>query len=245
MSPAPLPPKPARAQAAKPAARRVARTDGEATRAKLLEAAGRQFADHGYAEATSKAIAQAAGVDLASINYHFGSRAGLYQAVLVLAHNHLLDVEQLRRLAGGTASASDKLRGLITLLVRNARAGGAAWHLRVLARELFAPSSHFGVLLESAVPPKLMAVKQILAEVTGLSVDDPALARCLLSVGAPCLMLVLAQGRLPGPIQQVLEATDAQIIDHLHRFAIAGLHEIVGTPAAKPAVAPRRAKSRR
>jgi TetR/AcrR family transcriptional regulator, regulator of cefoperazone and chloramphenicol sensitivity len=61
---------------------RSLRADGEATRAKILESAGRLFAAQGYAEATSKEIAADADVDLASINYHFGSRSGLYLTVL-------------------------------------------------------------------------------------------------------------------------------------------------------------------
>ena len=65
---------------------RVLRADGEVTRSRILEAAGELIALHGFAETPSKAIATQAGVDLASINYHFGSRGGLYQAVLIEAH---------------------------------------------------------------------------------------------------------------------------------------------------------------
>ncbi len=59
---------------------RALRTDGEATYNRILETAGKLFATSGFAETSSKAIAAKAEVDLASINYHFGSRSGLYQA---------------------------------------------------------------------------------------------------------------------------------------------------------------------
>lgn len=63
-------------------ASREARKDGEATRLRILEAAGELCATLGFGETSNKAVAAKAEVDLASINYHFGSRNGLYQAVL-------------------------------------------------------------------------------------------------------------------------------------------------------------------
>ena len=55
---------------------RGTRADGELTRTRILETAGQLFAAHGFAATPSKAIAAQAEVDLASINYHFGSRNG-------------------------------------------------------------------------------------------------------------------------------------------------------------------------
>ena len=52
-------------------------------------------------------------MDLASINYHFGSRSGLYQAVLAEAHRRLMDVADLQRLAQSRLAATDKLRAVI------------------------------------------------------------------------------------------------------------------------------------
>ena len=55
------------------------RSDGEATKTRILEAAGELFAATGYAETSNKDIAARAQVDLASINYHFGNRIDLYR----------------------------------------------------------------------------------------------------------------------------------------------------------------------
>jgi len=54
---------------------------GEATKERLLDAGERLFADGGLDGVSVRAIAAAAGVDLAMINYHFGSKEGLYRAV--------------------------------------------------------------------------------------------------------------------------------------------------------------------
>jgi len=76
------------------------RSDGEATKTRILEAAGELFAATGYAETSNKDIAARAQVDLASINYHFGNRSGLYEAVLAAAHGQLLGMGKLRQLVG-------------------------------------------------------------------------------------------------------------------------------------------------
>ena len=66
--------------ASAPAAQRTARSDGEDTRARLLQAAFALFAERGYAQTSVRAIAQAAGSNVAAIAYHFGDKAGLYSA---------------------------------------------------------------------------------------------------------------------------------------------------------------------
>lgn len=40
------------------------------------------FADRGYHTTTVRAISDAAGANLAAVNYHFGSKVGLYRAIL-------------------------------------------------------------------------------------------------------------------------------------------------------------------
>ena len=62
--------------------RRQQRDDGRQTRERLLECAGILAAQKGFSLVTSKEICQMAGTNLAAINYHVGSREGLYEALL-------------------------------------------------------------------------------------------------------------------------------------------------------------------
>lgn len=55
---------------------------GERTRAKLLDVATRLFSQHGFEAVSTRDIAGAAGATLPSIPHHFGSKEGLYRAVL-------------------------------------------------------------------------------------------------------------------------------------------------------------------
>jgi AcrR family transcriptional regulator len=84
---------------ATPAAARTQRTDGNTTRLHILETAGQLFAERGFAESTSKEICTRAGTNMAAVNYHFGGRDGLYEAVLVEAHRQLVSIDELVGLA--------------------------------------------------------------------------------------------------------------------------------------------------
>ena len=53
---------------------------GEETRERLLEAAIKIFGELGFKGASTRALADAAGANLAAIPYHFGSKEGLYRA---------------------------------------------------------------------------------------------------------------------------------------------------------------------
>lgn len=202
------------------------RSDGEATRTRILEAAGELFATAGYAETPNKAIAAHAHVDLASINYHFGNRSGLYQAVLTESYGQVLGLANLKQLVGSKLAPASKLRLLIEQLVALATQEPQAWQLRVLAREILAPTSHLQVLFQNEARPKVALLRRMVGEITQIPADDPALTRCLLNVIAPCLMLLVGGRNFPGPMQEVFQMPSQTIANHLVHFALGGLESI-------------------
>ena len=62
---------------------RAPRTDGEASRERLLWAGLRLFANQGFAKTSTRELAEAASVNVAAISYYFGDKAGLYRAVFL------------------------------------------------------------------------------------------------------------------------------------------------------------------
>lgn len=56
---------------------------GSSTRDRLLDTAERMFADRGFAGVSLRDIATVAKVNIAAAHYHFGSKAGLFEAVFV------------------------------------------------------------------------------------------------------------------------------------------------------------------
>jgi len=205
--------------------RRAGRSDGEATRARILAVAGERFAASGFADTTNKDIAAEAEVDLASINYHFRDRAGLYQAVLIEAHRRIADLQDIEQIAAGDAPAEEKLKELIRFLL-GGRANPAEWPMIVLGREIVAPSPHLQVLQSREVLPKLQAILPILAEITAIPQQNPDLLRCLPCIAAPCVAFMLL-GRSGTPIADQMRATSQdELVEHLFRYAMGGLAAI-------------------
>jgi AcrR family transcriptional regulator len=56
-------------------------TDPRDTKSRILDAATHLFADHGFDATSLRGITTAAGVNLAAVNYHFGSKEALIPAV--------------------------------------------------------------------------------------------------------------------------------------------------------------------
>lgn len=203
------------------------RSDGDQTRVCILETAGSLFAEHGFAETTNKAIAQQANLDLALINYHFGNRNGLYQATLLEAHKRILRIEDLERVVNSTQPTTEKLASLIDALV-SAASAPQNWPLRVLAREVLAPTSHIQVLIEKEAQPKATLIKVLLSELTGIDADDPRLVVCMVNIIAPCLMLILAKPTiLPAISPSFNQMPRARLVTALKTFIFAGLEAVI------------------
>lgn len=77
----------------------VRRSDGEATRERILHHAEALFASGGFSAVSVRQITGAAGVDLALIKYYFGSKEGLFNAVLARRVD-LMNARRLEALAG-------------------------------------------------------------------------------------------------------------------------------------------------
>ena len=64
------------------ALRTIEREAPVATKDRILDAAESLFMEHGFEATSLRSITAAAGVNLAAVNYHFGSKEELFQAVL-------------------------------------------------------------------------------------------------------------------------------------------------------------------
>lgn len=93
------------------------------TRTAILTAAERLYAERGFADVTLRDIVAAAGVNLAAVNYHFGSKDELIAELFVtrsLATNRerLNELKMAEAAGGGRADIEDVLRALVGPTVR-------------------------------------------------------------------------------------------------------------------------------
>ncbi len=84
------------------------------TKEQILDAAEKLFAEKGFAATSTRAITDAAKVNLSAVNYHFGSKQGLVYAVF-RRRVRSINAERIRMLehyeseAGGQSVAPDKI----------------------------------------------------------------------------------------------------------------------------------------
>jgi AcrR family transcriptional regulator len=112
------------------------------TRSAILAAAERLYAERGFSDVTLRDIVSEANVNLAAVNYHFGSKDELI-AELFVTRSLALNRERLRELraaedkGGGRAEIADVLRALVGPTLRgclgpeNQRSTAARFMIRV------------------------------------------------------------------------------------------------------------------
>jgi AcrR family transcriptional regulator len=101
---------------ATPATARPRRRPSAEVRGRLLEAAREAFATSGFGGATTRDIAERAGVAEVLIFRHFGSKAGLFEQAVFKPLRGFVEAEVGRVSAAPDASIEDLMRGFITHL---------------------------------------------------------------------------------------------------------------------------------
>lgn len=201
---------------------RATRSDGDATVRHIITKAGELFAEKGYADTTSKAICERAGVNMAAVNYHFGSRDGLYLVLLKEVHKEVMSLDFVRKIGESAAPPSEKLYLLIHGLLR-ANYDAKSWHIRLWARELLSPSPILSQIMREEAWPKFEVLREVIMELTGMPVSEPELLRSILSVIGPVLLMLVIDRRIETPIQPLYGHTVEEMARHMHTFAMAGL----------------------
>ena len=118
------------------------------TKTRILDAAELLFMEHGYEATSLRQLTAAAGVNLASVNYHFGSKDVLFQAVLTrrldpMNQERIQLLEKLEREAGDKPMTCEKILFAMLIpalrLARDEQRGGKHF-LKVLGRAYADPA---------------------------------------------------------------------------------------------------------
>lgn len=201
------------------------RCDGAETRNRIIECAGRLIAKQGYARTTSKSICEAAKVNMAAVNYHFGSREGLYLAVLTEAHRYLLSLEQLKALQLSTLAPKEKIEAFLDLYINNTLIGDD-WRMELWAREEMSPSPLHAEILQQLAIPKLGVVVKIFAEYMELEETDPRIYNYITSSVAPFMLLFFGRYSCARSLLPDAYAELPKTAEELKYFVFAGLEAL-------------------
>ena len=197
------------------------------TRDRLLKAAGRLFADRGFKKVTVRDICRAARANVASVNYHFGDKLGLYREVMQLAIDAMRGTNDAARQAGAGQSAEEQLRRYIAIFVHRVLTPGNDTVHRLINREMNDPTPALDTLVEQGVRPRVEYLSALIAEIIGCAPTEQRVLRCVASVQAQTLAY------MPNPISTRLglanrptAANLADIADHIAEFSLAGVHAV-------------------
>ena len=211
-----------------PVAARVPDPISAATEHRLIEAAGEVFAEHGFRAATIRDICKRAKANIAAVNYHFGDKEQLYEAVLRYAHQ--CAAEQYPVQSGvGTEEAEKRLRNYVhSLMCRMLDRGRPAWHGKLMAREMAEPTAALDSLVEASIRPQFDMLNHIVQDILGPGFDDQAIRYAAASVVGQCTFYRHAQSVVTRlhPAQTFEPADIEQLADHIAKFSLAALRAI-------------------
>jgi len=222
------------------------------TRERILRAAEALFMDRGFASTSLRMITARAKVNLAAVNYHFGSKEALIREVFgrhlgPLNQARIAYLDRLEADAGGRALSPAKIiEAIVTppLMVSRDPLKGGAVFLRLLGRAFSEPAEHMREFLPAQYREVVVRFKQALVRALP-DVPEPELvwrmhfmfgAMSYAMAGNDALQLI-ATCNIEG-------ADDAEaVIRRLVPFLTAGLQGPV-TPVSLKAVASGSRRSR-
>ncbi len=209
--------------------------DAEATRARLLQAAGSVFAEQGFHGATVRDICTRANVNIAAINYHFRDKLGLYTEVLrqsICATEHAAIREGL----SVAKSPEDALRSFVSQMLRRMNTGErSAWAMRMMAHEFAQPTPALAQVIEEVMRPNYAKLRQILSRILDLDPDGRTTRLCAHSVIGQILHYAMAKPVIKKvwPEFEWTPKSMETVASHISEFTLSSLKAMARTEHRK------------
>ena len=160
------------------------RKDSDITRQLILHAGCQVFCEKGYYHATIAEICSRAGTNIASVNYHFGDKATLYQQAWLNA----FDESRAEFPVGGgvpeDAPPDERLRGYITSIVR--KMTSKTNDLKLFHKELANPTGLLSDIMPKKIEPEFREGMKIIQLLLGDGATDEQVKFCHASIMGQC-----------------------------------------------------------
>jgi TetR/AcrR family transcriptional regulator, regulator of cefoperazone and chloramphenicol sensitivity len=157
----------------------------EDARSRLLDVGLRLFAQQGYSKTSTRELAEAASVNVASISYYFGDKAGLYRAVFFGPKGS--PEEDVARFNGEQLTLAQALRGFYDGFLEPLKQGDSArLCMKLHFREMLEPTGLWSHPSAHGLRPLHEALLRVLCRHLGLEQADEDLQRlaiCLAGLG--------------------------------------------------------------
>ncbi len=137
------------------------------TRTRILDAAEELFMKHGFEGTSMRHLTSTAGVNLAAVNYHFGSKDALIEALFrrrldPMNIERIAALDKLEREAEGKPLAPEAIiRSFVSTSLRmiEDEQGGGRNFIRLLGRTYTDPSKHIRALIGQLYAPAMERFK--------------------------------------------------------------------------------------
>ncbi len=215
----------------------------DATKTRLLEAAGEEFAEKGFAGATIRSICKRAEANVAAVNYYFGDKEQLYTQAVIEAHRCGVPAWSESEIEEGPPA--EQLRLFIHHFLSGVLAINreSSWQHALMLREMIRPTSASATLVREVIRPKFERLKAIIRRLRP-DVDERRSNAIAFSVIGQCLQYRVGRmvgERLIGPDR--FEELDLNYLtEHISQFTLAALGH--APPLSGEADAPCRSESR-
>jgi AcrR family transcriptional regulator len=195
---------------------------------RLFWGALRVFAAKGYKGATVRAICrEAGGANLNAVQYYFGGKDKLYQAVLSVLFTEGDRRMQERLAAVKEGTPEGQLRLLLEVFCQVLFATGEAgdMFMRLWAMELANPTPFFSDMVERHTRPQTLAVLSLMDAIVGPGAPRDVLLECMMSVLGPAVYQALTWPSIRRLFPDVPSLSEqwSHLAAYLYRFSMAGL----------------------
>ena len=201
------------------------------TRELILNAAGRIFAQHGFHATTVRQITREAGVNVASVNYHFRDKHELYVNVLKRAHQAAASTAEADRPGPARERLRTFIRSFLGYLLDPQR---PQWHGSLIAREMGQPSPALDRLVNESIRPVKERISGIIREILGPGASETRIGLSCLSIIGQCIHYVHCRETITRlfPKGSDVPRDVETLTAHIYEFSLAGLNAMKKRPAA-------------
>ena len=196
------------------------------TKTRILQSAGPIFAVKGYKDSTVRDICEAAGVNLAAVNYYFGDKQQLYIETVKLARQMRAAEAPMPEWSNETPSETKLSDFIRTMTTRMVGLDHAPWQVRLMVREVLQPTAACEGLVREYFRPHFDLLLSILDEILPADTPLPTRHQIGFSIIGQCVHFRVAGqvvALMVGENELTQHYSVDQLAQHVTRFSLAAL----------------------
>ncbi len=162
------------------------------SRQRLLQAALRCFAEHGFEKTSTRMIADAAQANVAAIRYYFGDKAGIYRAAFIEPMGQPQD--DIALFDDPKLTLEEALRGLYSGFIEPLKMGELVQLCTKLhMREMVEPTGLWQQEIDHGITPYHKALVKVLCRHLAITEEDDDVHRLALCIVAQAVFLYMGR----------------------------------------------------